>query len=1019
MERSGRPVAEPPPASTAGRPDPGSLPVRLADLIERSLFSDEEAAVVDRGAQPGGGEPPDGGDAEATPSRQLSALLAELARIPDADLDAIAPWAAAPRPGDEVGRFVIQRELGRGGFGLVFEAFDTHLRRAVAFKLVRPGARGRARSESLVRSEAEAVARLNHPNIVTLHDLDRCPAGPYLIFELLHGETLAERLRRGPLPLRDVVHVGVEVARALSHAHAADVVHRDLKPGNVFLCADGAVKVLDFGLAHLFGRAAAKGGTPAYMAPEQWRAEPGDARTDLFALGVLVHEMLAGALPYRVSRDRSEALDPGPPPLLPRSAAPAPLRALVARLLEKDPAARPPTAQVVLDALLPIERRLARRAGARARLAAAAGLAAAAAVALAVWRSGPAGGARQEPPLVVVADVANETGDDALGGVSGLLITSLEQSRHVRILSRSRVLGLIRHLRQEAPPLVDHGVGREVARAAGAPILLVGTAGRAGAEYTLALRAVDPRGDEELFTVSQQAAAKDDVPDALDRLSEDARRRLGEREEDIRAARIRLREAVTPSVDAYRHYFLGQDCMERPTVAGSWVAVGRCAEHFRAALSLDPTFALAHHQLAFLLETEAGPGEEVEAHLASALRHLERAPPRERALIRAWKAHVEGRDEEALATYEAFADDKQALYLAGDLHYHRGELAAAVPFFERVLTLDPGAEWPLDHLVNALGVLRRDEDLRRRVAALRAERSSAARAHAIVRGLVWLGEAGEALEVARGAVASGGGASAEADLAGVLSTVGRFEEAEALLRARAAADPASPAAAAALASVLRAQGRRAEALRLLDEAARTAGPEAGKVRYVRAMLAADDGDAAAFWREVASAAALAPRSSANLAVLLALRGDLPQAHDLAAALAPGSIAAEQHAAVAAWRRGDPAGAAARLAALEARDPSPADGLAPSYLLAEVSSDAGDDAGALAAVERFQRLWPRGTWRGWAYPRSIYLAALAHERLGRRDLARAEIDRLLELWRDADPGLPLLREARALRARVGG
>ena len=119
--------------------------------------------------------------------------------------------------------------------------------------------------------------------------------------------TLAERLQQGALPVRDAVDVAVDVARVLAHAHAAGVVHRDLKPANVFLCEDGTVKVLDFGLAHLFGRAGPSGGTPAYMAPEQWRSEPGDARTDLFALGILLHHMISGAVPYRVTRERSEA----------------------------------------------------------------------------------------------------------------------------------------------------------------------------------------------------------------------------------------------------------------------------------------------------------------------------------------------------------------------------------------------------------------------------------------------------------------------------------------------------------------------------------------------------------------------------------------------------------------------------------------------------------------------------------------------------------------------------------------
>ncbi|HEY6006004.1 MAG TPA: serine/threonine-protein kinase, partial [Anaeromyxobacter sp.] len=194
----------------------------------------------------------------------LSALLQDLARVADQ-----APQPALPLPGAVIGRFEILREIGGGGFGVVYEARDQKLHRSVAFKLVRPG-RFEA-GEDLLAREAEVVAQLSHPNLVTLFDVGRCDQGPYLVLELLRGETLHERRRSGPIPAAEAVHVAAEVARGLAHAHGQGVVHRDLKPSNVFLCEDGRVKVLDFGMARAFGRRRVSGGTPAYMAPEQWR----------------------------------------------------------------------------------------------------------------------------------------------------------------------------------------------------------------------------------------------------------------------------------------------------------------------------------------------------------------------------------------------------------------------------------------------------------------------------------------------------------------------------------------------------------------------------------------------------------------------------------------------------------------------------------------------------------------------------------------------------------------------------
>lgn len=330
--------------------------VRLAELVEESLGTDHEAEDA---AQQGTSEAQPANEELRDVSAELSALLIELARVPSEQVDVAEGWTPGLRPGDVVGRFVLRGEIGRGGSGVVFEALDKDLGRPVAFKALRPGRRVAAKNGEWPGREAEAVARLDHPNIATLRDFGRGPAGPYLVFELLRGETLADRLRGGRLPLRDAVAVATVVARVLAHAHGAGVVHRDLKPANVFLSGDGTVKVLDFGLAYLFGRAGpVSGGTPAYLAPEQRRNEPGDERSDLFALGVLLHQMATGKAPYRPSRGAAELHEPGPPPQLPKDAAPPALRRLAAELLEEDPAERPQTAQEVVEALVDVRRRM-------------------------------------------------------------------------------------------------------------------------------------------------------------------------------------------------------------------------------------------------------------------------------------------------------------------------------------------------------------------------------------------------------------------------------------------------------------------------------------------------------------------------------------------------------------------------------------------------------------------------------------------------------------------------------------
>jgi serine/threonine protein kinase len=192
-------------------------------------------------------------------------------------------------PGVQLGPYKIEALLGAGGMGEVYQAVDTRLGRKVAIKISAERFNGR------FEREARAIAALNHPNICTLHDV-----GPnYLVMELVEGESLAARLRKGALPMDLVVEYGAAIAQALSAAHAKGIVHRDLKPANIMIASSG-VKVLDFGLAksHLEDETLTATnailGTPAYMAPEQWEGRKSDTRTDIYALGLVLYEMSAG-----------------------------------------------------------------------------------------------------------------------------------------------------------------------------------------------------------------------------------------------------------------------------------------------------------------------------------------------------------------------------------------------------------------------------------------------------------------------------------------------------------------------------------------------------------------------------------------------------------------------------------------------------------------------------------------------------------------------------------------------------
>jgi serine/threonine-protein kinase len=301
--------------------------------------------------------------------REVASLLAAHERPGAVDRLAadLAPLAArvrdsaAPLAGRAVGPYRIVGPLAGGGMGVVYEAVDARLDRRVALKFLRPRLGPDDSAAERFRLEARAIAALEHPNVCTLHEIGETEDGQlFLAMPLYDGETLQRRIARGPLPIGEAVAVGVQIARGLAKAHARGIVHRDIKPSNVLVTTDGVVKILDFGIAKLsdvtLTGAAGPLGTAAYMSPEQTRGSAVDHRTDLWSLGVVLYEMLAGRRPFdgASSDEVSSAIrhaDPVPLAEV-RPDVPPALAALVATALAKSPDARHASAHALERELL-------------------------------------------------------------------------------------------------------------------------------------------------------------------------------------------------------------------------------------------------------------------------------------------------------------------------------------------------------------------------------------------------------------------------------------------------------------------------------------------------------------------------------------------------------------------------------------------------------------------------------------------------------------------------------------------
>ena len=602
-----------------------------------------------------------------------------------------------PLIGQTLSHYRVVARLGGGGMGVVYKAEDTRLRRSVALKFVSEELSRDPEALSRFAREAQTASALNHPNICTIYDIGEQDQRAFIVMEYLEGTTLQDRLASGALSLNTLLGVAIQIADALDAAHSAGIIHRDIKPANIFIGSRDRVKVLDFGLAKMRAPATHQAdvttmagtrqgvvmGTAAYMAPEQARGEAVDHRADIWSVGLVLYEMVKGTRPPQAVRLRVEESPE--------------LESVISKCLETERELR---YQHAADLRIDLER-LRRGQGVEVAPHATPGrlrarwlsIGAAAVVVIAVV-AGVIYNRRPAPltdkDTIVLGEFTNRTGDPVFNDTLRQgLAAQLQQSPFLSLVSDDRI-GRTLAMMQQPPdarltPEIALGVCVRTASAA----VLDGSIASLNSQYILALRAKNCATGDILADEQAQVARKEDVLGSLSQMATQVRQRLGESVVTIEKYSRPLQEATTASLDAWKAF---------TTATQVFASSGRAraVPLFERAIAIDPDFAAAHARLG-IYYSNVGESAKSRQSTTKAYQLRHRTSDAERFFIEmAYDRQVTGNMHREMETLEAWAqtyprDSLPHALLAGFATRSTGRYELSIAAAERAIALSGGS----------------------------------------------------------------------------------------------------------------------------------------------------------------------------------------------------------------------------------------------------------------------------------------------------------------------------------------
>ena len=529
----------------------------------------------------------------------------------------IAEDQAMKLVGQQIGSYRILSLVGAGGMGEVYVAEDVTLDRRVAIKFLSVGSQTDDQTRGRLIREAQAAAKLDHPNVCAIHEVGRHQGQSFIVMQYIEGETLAARIKNGPMPLPEVLGAAIQIAGALAEAHSHGIIHRDIKPQNIMLTSRGQIKVLDFGLAKLeAGELSSRSegqtqplltqpgmipGTVPYMSPEQLRGENLDARSDLFSFGVVLYEMLTSRQPFAAaSRAASIAaiLDHEPPPLASFVEAPEEMQRIVSKCLEKDRGRRYQSAQDLASDLTSTLRtvdpdnvparslaewrraRGAQQAQRRWHLATAMLLLIAGSVA--VWSILMPARAVDSLAVFPFAIEDSDPNLEYLGeGIPERIINKLAELQSLKVIASTS------SFKYKGNAIDTQAVGSKL----GVSAVLTGRVARRGDSLSISAELMDVKDARHIWG-EQYAVRESDLLGLEERISQTISEKL--RLRLTRPEKERLARQATINPEAYQLYLKGRAYLSKLTVD----TVQKAADQFQQAIQKDPTYALAYAGLA-------------------------------------------------------------------------------------------------------------------------------------------------------------------------------------------------------------------------------------------------------------------------------------------------------------------------------------------------------------------------------------------------------------------------------------